>query len=320
MSSEIPSKRFVLFAALCGVALFGCSAEGTDPYPDGNGNGNADGGTGGGHGGSGGSVVTPGAGGTSSSGGSAGSLAAGGSAGSAGSGSGGTFAMGGTAGSGTAGTGTGTCTAQVGAATDLMIADVDSTMSNAINMPRVGYWYTFADAAATVDPPPDPTGSNPFPPETTGGANATSFYAGLTGTGGKYAGLGFALNDGGAGVVCTYDVSAYTGISFYYKSSHAIRVGVATSATTAAPKGTCASTCDNHHGKKSTGAAAEWTLFTAKWTELTQEFGTMSPFDKTKVLQLQFQIDGVWNETDMVVDPIVGAYNLAIDEITFTTN
>jgi hypothetical protein len=201
-----------------------------------------------------------------------------------------------------------------------MIVDVDSTMSNAINMPRVGYWYTFAGAGATVTPPADPSGKTPFEPQTTGGANATAFYAGLTGSGGSYVGLGFALNDGGAGKVCTYDVSAYTGISFYYKSSHPLRLALATTATTAAPKGTCAAECDNHHGTKIATAAADWTLFSAKWTELTQDFGTLSPFDKTQVLQVQFQIEGVWNADTMMVDAIEGEYQLAVDEITFTVD
>jgi len=317
MCPRISVSRSVFLVGLCAGAL-ACGAEATDPYPDsGNGNGN---GSDKGPSPSAGASSTPG--GVNVGGSPASNPASGGSAGA---GAGGSSAAGsapvGGGGSGGAASGGATgCTPQVGAATDLMIADVDTTMSNAINMPRVGYWYTFAAPGATVTPAPDPSGATPFTVQTSGGANSTAYYAGLTGSGGAYVGLGFALNDGGKGMVCTYDVSAYTGISFYYKSTHPMRVAVATTATTAAPRGSCVEECDNHHGKKATTPAAEWTQFSAKWTELTQDFGTLSPFDKTQVLQIQFQIEGVWNATAGVTDPIVGDYELAVDEITFTTN
>ncbi len=317
LRSSVTGSIFLF--SLCLAGSLACSAEATDPYPpsdrdDDDNNSNSSAGSGNSTGmvnvaGTSNSTPSPSNGGSNSGSGGTTSTGSAGSAPTAGTGN---AASGGASSSG--------CTPQVGAATDLVIADVDTTMSNAINMPRVGYWYTFAEAGATVDPAPDPSGSTPFTPQTTGGANSTAYYAGLSGSGGKYVGLGFALNDGGAGMVCTYDVSAYTGISFYYKSTHALRVALSTTATTPAPKGTCTGECDNHHGKKVTAPAADWTLFTAKWTELTQDFGTLSAFDKTKVLQVQFQIEGVWNATAAATDPIVGDYELDVDEISFTTN
>jgi hypothetical protein len=315
LRSSVTGSIFLF--SLCLAGALACSAEATDPYPpsdrDDDDNGPKA------SGGSGASTPISGVSG-SGSGNSTPPPSTGGSGGSGTTGSAGNTAMG-TAGTPAAGGATSGCTPQVGAATDLLIVDVDTTMSNAINMPRVGYWYTFADPeGASVVPAADPSGATPFTPQTTGGANTTAYYALMTGSGGKYAGLGFALNDGGAGMVCTYDVSAYTGISFYYKSSHPLRVALSTPATTPAPKGTCTGECENHHGKAITTPTEEWTLFTAKWTELTQTFGTLSAFDKTKVLQIQFQIEGVWNATASVVDPIMGDYDLAVDEITFTTN
>lgn len=235
--------------------------------------------------------------------------AAGGWAGEAGAaGSGGSAASGGTDGAGGA-----ACSDEPGTLSELLITDLEAN-SGALNPPRSGFWFTFADPGANITPEPDPTGSSFLP--VTGGADGTDYAARMTGSGGKYAVLAFYLSYAGDSP-CTYEASAYSGIEFWYSSSHPVRVALATLATTSvAGGGTCSSACDNHHGAD-LPATPSLTPVTVDFDELAQEFGTLSPFKPSELLYIAFMVDGVWNPDTMQVDPIEGEYTVVIDEVSF---
>jgi len=319
MKYEFLLKALLVSGLAASPVMLACSAESSDPYPGGTGNKT-------------GSGATAGTAGTAGTGGMAGTFGTGGNptgtggnptgtGGVAGTGTAGTGTAGtGTAGTGTAGTGgSAACMTVVGSATDLPITNLE-TGSNAIDMPRTGYWYTYGDGTGIM-PPPDPSGANPFAPAASGNGGS-AYYAHFTCTGGKNVGMGFDLNNCGS-KPNPYDVTAYTGITFAYKSSHDLKVSLASMATTPPPNGSCAgaaSECNNHHFFV-LDAAAAWTTVSVPFANMTQDFGTIAPLVKGQVLQIQFQVSGVWNAEAMAQDPITpDAVDFGVDDIAFTVN
>jgi len=252
--------------------------------------------------------------------GTTGGSTAGGTGGTTGGTTSGTAGTSGTATSG--GTGTGgtaamaVCGQAVGMAADKNIDDIedgDNTIGNGMGQPmpptRVGYWFTYnetTDGSTTCKqvPAPDPSGLLPFPPEANPG-NGSMFGAHTHGTGctSKWgAGLGVDFNN------CNmksnpYDGSAYTGISFWYKSTTPIRVLVGTLPNLpTAEGGQCSSDCYNHHGKNFAASAAGTTA-TITWAELKgsaqigspaanpQTYGTTRAFDPKQLLNIEVQVD-----------------------------
>jgi hypothetical protein len=322
MKYEFLLKALVASGLVAASAQLACSAESSDPYPGGSGaRPNNTGGT----------ATAGGAGGTGATAGTVGSGATAGTVGSGGTppatggtpGTGGTPATGGSAGAAaggaSGGTGGGACAPVTGSATDLLISDLEAG-TNAVNAPRTGYWFSFVQGGATnAMPPPDPTGAVPFAP-TASGNGGSMYYAHFTCTGGTYVGIGFDLNNC-AGKPNPYNVSAYTGVSFAYKSSHDFKVMVSSMATTLpANGGTCAggeSVCNNHHATVITAAAA-WTTIQVPFSMLLQDYGTIAALDKTNVLQIQFQVAGVWDNDAQVTNMITpAAVDLSIDDVSF---
>jgi hypothetical protein len=160
----------------------------------------------------------------------------------------------------------------------------------------------------------------PFAPASSG-YGGSQYYANFTATGGKNVGMGFDLNRCGSNTG-VYDVTAYTGISFAYKSSHDVRIEFASAATTPPPIGTCSSgaLCQNHHFVTLAQAAA-WTTVTVKFSSAIQDFGAIAPLDKTKVIYIQFHVMGAWNNETMSQGNISpAAVDLSVDSISFTVN
>jgi hypothetical protein len=201
--------------------------------------------------------------------------------------------------SATGGTSSGACTTTVGAGAsngkiddlednDHVIAPIDG---------RTGYWYTFNDKTGTQTPAPESVSGSPFLPMA-GGANGSSYAAATSGSGFKTwgAGMGFTLNTQGT-ASCAFDASAYTGIRFWARGNGAaVRMKVTTPATTPTTEGgTCVEggpglECSNAHGKDFTPGA--WQLIEVPFATLTQQeyWGQPAAFDKSKLLQVQFQI------------------------------
>jgi hypothetical protein len=237
-------------------------------------------------------------------------------------GSGGVPDSGGSAGTssgGAGGTNGGLCGPKVGLASDLLISDLESG-TNAINAPRTGYWFSFGDGSDMM-PPPDPTGVMPFAPSPSG-YSGSQYYARFTSSGGKNVGMGFDLNNCGAKPY-PYDVSAYKGISFAYKSSHPVRVEFTSVATALPPLGNCTggyAVCGNYHTIVLESATV-WTNVTIPFSTLWQDFGTIAPIDKTSVLQIQFHVMGAWDNQTMSQGNISPAQvDLGVDSISFWVN
>lgn len=196
----------------------------------------------------------------------------------------------------------GGCTPAVGTATDLLIDDLEDG-DNAIQMlgQRSGYWYTYNDKSGTQTPLP----SAAFMP--TAGGHSPKFSAHTSGTAFTVFGAGVGLDfNNRAATPCVYNGAAYAGITFWAKGTVAIKAMVKIPATTAVVSGgTCAAMCEDHYFIKGMLSAA-WTQYTIDFATITQEgWGATAPFDKTKLLGLQFQVG-------------VGmAFDFAIDDITF---
>lgn len=313
--------------ALGSGALAACGAEPPAvPEEDNPRAGRGGSGTGGVNPGTGGSIA-PGTGGTAAPG--TGGTTAPGTGGTASPGTGGTGSpgTGGTTSPGTGGTtspGTGgsgamtpTCGMAVGAADDKLIDDLEdgeNTIGNGVGSPvppsRVGYWFTYneksdnASSACDQYPAPDPDGLLPFPPTVTPGngsmLGAMTRGTGCTATWG--AGIGVDFNNCNA-KSNAYDGSAYTGISFWYKSRTPIRVLIGTLPNLpTAEGGRCASDCYNHHGKN-LAASPSGTTVSITWAELggsaqigsppadPQTYGEKRAFNAAQLLNMQVQVN-----------------------------
>jgi hypothetical protein len=224
------------------------------------------------------------------------------------------------------------CGSAVGAATDKLVDDLedgDNTIGNGVGQPdpptRVGYWFTYNEttdgsASCKQTPAPDPSGLLPFPPQPNPG-NGSSFGAHTNGTGCSAiwgAGLGVDFNN------CSeksnaYDGSAYTGVSFWYKSTTPLRVTVATLPNLpTAEGGMCSADCYNHHGKNF-AAAPSGTTATITWAELRgtaqigtppmnpQTYGQMRTFNPAQLLAMQFQVDQAGG----------GSFDFWVDDVSF---
>jgi hypothetical protein len=212
--------------------------------------------------------------------------------------------------SGAAGSSTG-CGPIVGAATDTLIDNLEDN-DNVLAPPRVGYWFVFTDGTCTTIPSVDPSGAIPFPPASGAGQNA-SFGARLRGgnctTWG--AGLGFDLNNCGSRAQA-YDATAFQGISFWYRSTAPLRMIILTlDAIPTTRGGTCVpgtssgSECDNGHGA-SLPASATGSVVAVPFTLLSQEFGQLRAFDRSKLVYVEFQF-GISTGTtfDLTIDNVL---------------
>jgi hypothetical protein len=229
------------------------------------------------------------------------------------------------------------CGTATGLAADKLVDDLedgDNTIGNGVGAPyppaRVGYWFTYNSNPTSCTPlmmsgcpcmqapPPDPLGLIPFPPAANPG-NGSMFAAHTSGTGCTVwgAGLGVDFNNC-SGKSNAYNVSAYTGVSFSYKSNQPIRVLVASVPNLPQSEGgQCPETdCHNHHGKNF-AAASSWTTGQITWAELQgsaqigtpamnpQTYGATRPFDPAQVLNLGFQVDSAGGQSfDLWVDDV----------------
>jgi len=312
----------LILSCAFGLSFAGCAAapveEPDDAASGASGGAGGAGGSGSGNGGTGG--TTPGTGGATV-GGSTGTGASGGVGGTGGSTSvitagvlnstGGTMAA-------------SLCGQTTGAAADKLVDDLedgDNTIGNGVGAvipaTRVGYWFTYNSNTSSCtplnmaagscpcrqSPPPDPGGLIPFPPAANPG-NGSLFAAHTSGTACTEWGAGMGVDFNNCNSKSNaYNVAAYTGISFSYKSNQPIRVLVATVPNLPMPDGQCNGTdCHNHHGKNF-AASTSWATAQITWAELQgsqqignppanpQTYGQMRAFDPAQVLNLSFQVD-----------------------------
>lgn len=307
------SVVFALFGATWSIGSVGCFGADAPELPE------ARGGTGGSTGGTvaGTSTVGGASGSVSTTGGTGGSTTTGGTTGTTG-GSSGSGTGGSTGGSVSTGGSSGSTAAEMcittpGAATYKLIDDLndgDHVIGNEVDpVQRRGYWYTYNDMTCTgQDPAPDMGGGIPFAPKPGG---AVGFYAGMTATGCTTwgAGLGFDVNNAN-GASCPYNASAYTGMTFQYKSNVGVRVNIGISATIPTARGgTCSGMCDDHFGVV-LPAAASWTAATVNFSSVTQGgWGTPATFSAATLVNFQFQADSSMG--------VPASISIDIDEINF---
>jgi hypothetical protein len=109
-----------------------------------------------------------------------------------------------------------------------------------------------------------------------------------------------------------YNAGVYSGLSFWYKSTTAVRIIIATMPViptsrggTCTPGTTMGTECDNGHGADLAAAPAGMTT-SVTFATLTQAFGQMKAFDKTQIVNIQWQV------------PQGMAFDFTIDDVAFT--
>ena len=147
---------------------------------------------------------------------------------------------------------------------------------------RVGFWYVFDDGTAAPLAPSKLDGSLRPTERADDG-----FEVHLSG--GPYddwgAAFGVNLNQGPADLApCAHDVSVYRGVRFTASGSGRLRFKIRTLSTDRS-----SSTVDGHGA--SVSLRAETRTFTACFADLTQAYGTLSPFDPTEAAKLHWQAD-----------------------------
>jgi len=281
----------------------------------GSGGGGATGGGGaGGNAGTTGAGGATGAGGTTGAGGSAGATGTGGVAGTTGaggatgaggsSGAGGVTGTGGTTGAGgttgTGGAGGGAC----GLTIDNMEADTGIICQG---NGRIGHWFAYNDGSSstTQTPPPNVAPTRPDPIQPPRGASNYAMHT--YGSFYTYGAIGCSLNGSTSNLVevpNAYDVTAFTGITFFAKGTPgSLQVIVSTVETTAsAYGGTCsAASCS--------GNRLDITLDPTTWTSYKVPFSSLASgnalFNPQHVLTIDFQVYAVGGVTaDFWIDDL----------------
>jgi hypothetical protein len=219
--------------------------------------------------------------------GPAGASGAGGAAGAAGvTGAGGATGGAGAAGAGgSAGNGGGTC----GLVIDNMEADTGVICQG---NGRIGHWFAYNDGSSstTQTPPPNvaPTRPDPVQPPRGNSSYAMHTYGSFV----NFGAIGCSLNGSTSNQVevpSAYNVSGYTGLTFYAKGTPSqLQVIVSTTETTATMYGgTCtASSCSGNRVDIVVSSSA-WTLYTVPFSSLGLGNATFNP---QHVLTIDFQV------------------------------
>lgn len=203
---------------------------------------------------------------------------------------------------------------------------------------RQGAWYLYNDLTETGVQMPE----GPFVPTAGGAPNSdntvpeTLYSARTSGTGFTEwgAGIGFNINDVGCAMVdeegvcideppipMLYDVSAYTGVSFYTRywgdlaGAPVVFKIVTEGVTLVADGGTCVvpaegedpGQCEIAHEARATAYKDTWTPYEIAFEDLIQPTVAGSnalDFDPTKVRAFQFQVNQSFPEFDFAVDEV----------------
>jgi endoglucanase len=174
---------------------------------------------------------------------------------------------------------------------------------------RSGYWYTFVDKAGSSITPPAQITFLMSPGGATGSRYAPRMMGKLATSGQPlFAGMGFSFTDPKA----AYDVSPFSGVSFYAKvgpgSTTTVRLKAPDVDTD--PAGKVCSECFNDFGADLT-LSQEWEKHVVAFAAMKQMDGWGAPhpaaIDKSKLYGLQWQ----------VTEP-GASYDVWIDRVAFT--
>lgn len=204
------------------------------------------------------------------------------------------------------------CGRSVGSTAERFIDDLedgDNVVGNGENEneppTRVGTWFRFRGEQVPCEGMPLPL----VPAESDDSKFASHLAGGGCGV------LGLDLNRCGE-TVKNYDVSAYEGLTFRYRSAYPLRVMIATRANLPlADGGDCTGECGNHHGKNF-DAAATWTGATVTWLELSgdgmigtppsspQSFGEARPFKPEQAIGVRVETSSAGDDFDLWLDDL----------------
>ena len=238
-------------------------------------------------------------------------------------GAGTTATAGASGGAGTGATGaTVDCTMDTGTSDDTISDFEDGSGSVLPNGGRNGGWYSYVDTATTcmVMPPPNGTATAA---EIPGGRCQSMFAMHFSGMGCSVFGAGVgtdlaapvAAADAGATTSAAktpYDVSAYTGISFWTRADKGSSVRFKmpmTDDTKTTDGGTCVDSttakCSDDFGAN-IALTKNWVKHTVMFSKMAQEgWGKTFAWTPGHVTSIQFQI------------PIVAAFDIWIDDVSF---
>ncbi len=171
---------------------------------------------------------------------------------------------------------------------------------------REGYWYSAADTTpGEISPKPNTFTAEQLPEAESSPQNrmAAHFMAsGYTDWGALW---GTSLRWVDAGVKCPFNGARFAGIKFRAKGSGRIRVNFGIPETI--PKeyeGICTERCYDTHSRVVL-LTPEWETYEVPWAQLQQwGWGTQARFDATRLLSLQFAVDGKGLPVDFWVDDI----------------
>lgn len=171
---------------------------------------------------------------------------------------------------------------------------------------REGYWFAASDATAgAMSPKPGTFAPELVPVEESSPNNR--FAAHLVGSGYTDWGVvwGTTLRWVDAGIKCPFNASKFAGIRFRAKGSGQLRVNFGVPETV--PKeydGTCKERCYDTHSRV-VFLAPTWAVYEIPWTQLQQwGWGTQARFDPSRLLSLQFAVDGKHLPVDAWLDDI----------------
>lgn len=221
---------------------------------------------------------------------------------------------------------TGICRAQIGCVEAGLIDDLeDQNTALCPNGRRDGFWFIYWQSATGSVLPDDAAQALwPLTNDPHGGA-ASAWGLRLAGSdfgnvlASDFAAIGFSFrSEAAAGASPDYDLSAYSGLSFWAKGTQGlkIRLNVTTRASRgSAQNGTCLGTNCNDHFGKFIDISPTWTLYTVSFATLAQQgWGTVVMKDLAHAGSVDFLYVGELSSPSLTFDN-PSTFELLIDDV-----
>jgi hypothetical protein len=171
---------------------------------------------------------------------------------------------------------------------------------------REGYWFAAADSTpGQMSPKPNAFAPELLPAEESSPENRAAAHLQASGYTDWGVVWGTTLRWVDQGVKCPFNGSKFAGIQFRAKGNGRLRVNLGIPETI--PKeydGTCSERCYDTHSRV-VMLTPEWETYVVPWTQLQQwGWGTQARFDASRLLNLQFAVDGKQLPVDAWIDDL----------------
>jgi len=171
---------------------------------------------------------------------------------------------------------------------------------------REGYWYSASDTTpGEMSPKPNTFAAEPLPDAESTPQNRLAAHLVASGYSDWGVVWGTSLRWVDAGVKCPFNGSKFAGVKFRAKGTGRVRVNFGIPETI--PKeydGVSVERCYDTHSRVVL-LTPEWETYEVPWAELQQwGWGTQARFDATRILSLQFAVDGKNLPVDLWIDDI----------------